>query len=109
MSGRSFDEARALLYAECRFLSGGFQCNPLFAEVTAFGWGAVPQLLSDVTSRDDWNIHPWVASQLLHVIAGDRGPDLANPDDRGKWDKVVEMWLTWARENGITLTSHERR
>jgi hypothetical protein len=97
------DEDLARLYADCRVLSGGFDKQPSWATVLAYGQAAIPRLLSDLHRNENpSDINPWVVFTLLHALVpeADR-PTLQDLNDRGKLAPVREVWLAWGRERGL--------
>jgi len=106
MTPPTLDEKLARLEEETRFLSGGYQRNPLFQEIVALGDAAVPRLLqrlaeetneSFIASGLECTWSPWLLFQLLRTILGDRGPVIAEAD---RLDPILRLWLDWAREHG---------
>lgn len=95
----ALDTTLVQLYRDSRFLSGGFERNPLFATVVGFGAEAVPRLLRDL-AEPSADVHVWLVFHLLHDIVGDDAPPIA-PDDAGRLEPVTTAWLMWGHTRGI--------
>lgn len=103
----SIDKVLKQLYVECYCLSGGYDRRPSFAAAVAFGEVAIPRLLLDiVNARADEvreGVNPWVAMVVLRAILaaeGQEGPALADPEDAGRFEPVIQMWREWADKRG---------
>lgn len=87
------------LYNECRYLSGGFDRNPLFWEVAAFGDKVVPLLLADLAKGpEDLSAHPWVVLRLLYSVVRKEDQPEFDPALAGQIAPLRETWLAWGRE-----------
>lgn len=95
----TLDATLTQLYRESRFLSGGFDRNPLFAAIVGLGTSAVPRLLRDLAEPSP-DVHVWVVFHLLHEIVGPDAPTTA-PDDAGKLEPVTTAWLMWGHTKGL--------
>jgi hypothetical protein len=64
-----------------------------FRRIVDMGEEAIPFLLEEIASR------PSLMFMALHEITGD---DPIAPDHRGRVTAMVEVWLRWGREHGIS-------
>jgi hypothetical protein len=98
-AGTLEEQFRALLdnwRADTAYLSSSTQIteHPAYQEIISLGRPVLPLLFRELERTHDGHL-----SKALVRITG------AHPipvEDRGKIQKIAEIWLRWARENGYS-------
>ncbi len=90
-----FHRLAAIWRAETAYVSSSSDlvAHPAFQEIVAMGPAVIPLLLHELENRTGhWH-------RALRRITG---ADPVAPADRGNYDKAVEAWLRWGKEQGYS-------